>query len=131
MTKGKTIKSNFISNLLVAIFLFAFIFFSPFMDYINSKYGDPRECTVEYARFGSGGSGSRVASTKNKMWIETLECGPIITYKVKGGTDDLLKNIYLVNQYQGQKLVFMIGPLSWSPGNTRAEYVIIPENTPQ
>ncbi|MFW0170181.1 hypothetical protein [Rothia sp. P4278] len=69
----------------------------------------------------------KVASSKNAIAVETTECGLIIVPKVVGGTDDLSKNIDLLNQYQGQKLVFMIGPLSWNPGNTAAEYVIIPE----
>ena len=71
----------------------------PAIDYINFHYAEPKECTIEYAEFSPGGSGPRVASTKNKIAIETLECGTIITYKVKGGTNDLSKNIDLVNQY--------------------------------
>lgn len=127
MEKRKWTRKEILWGAFFGIFLLLMFLSVPAIDYINFHYAEPKECTVESARFSAGGSGPRVASTKNKMWIETLECGPIITYKVKGGTNDLSKNIDLVNQYQGQKLVFMIGPLSWNPGNTAAEYVIIPE----
>lgn len=131
MEKRKLTRKEILWYIATGIFLLLMFLSVPAIDYINFHYAEPKECTVESARFSAGGSGSRVASTKNKIAIETLECGTIITYKVKGGTDDLSKNIDLVNQYQGQKLVFMIGPLSWNPGNTLAEYVIIPANTPQ
>lgn len=131
MEKRKLTRKEILCYIGFGIFCLPFILFTPFQNYINLKYGELRECTVEYARFGSGGSSSKIASTKNKIIIETLECGTIATRKVQGGTNDLSKNIDLVNQYQGQKLVFMIGPLSWYIDNTRAEYVIIPENTPQ
>ncbi|WP_185173598.1 hypothetical protein [Rothia nasimurium] len=125
--RGNGLVKKFSGVHFLEFFLLLMFLSVPAIAYINSHYAEPRECTVEYARFGSGGSGTRVASTKNKIIIETLECGTITTRKVQGGTNDLLKNIDLVNQYQGQKLVFMIGPLSWYIDNTAAEYVIIPE----
>ncbi|MFW0183455.1 hypothetical protein ACN082_08105 [Rothia sp. CCM 9417] len=131
MEKRKLTRKEILCYIGFGIFCLPFILFTPFMNYMNSKYSEPRECTVESARFSRGGTGTKVASSKNAIAVETTECGLIITPKVVGGTDDLLKNIDLVNQYQGQKLVFMIGPLSWNPGNTAAEFVIIPENTPQ
>ena len=127
MEKRKWTRKEILWYIGTGIFLFLMFMLYPALRYVNSHYAEPRECTVESARFSRGGTGTKVASSKNAIAVETTECGLIITPKVVGGTDDLLKNIDLVNQYQGQKLVFMIGPLSWNPGNTRAEYVIIPE----
>lgn len=131
MEKRKLTRKEILWYIATGIFLFLMFMLYPALRYVNSHYAEPRECTVESARFSRGGTGTKVASSKNAIAVETTECGLIITPKVVGGTDDLSKNIDLVNQYQGQKLVFMIGPLSWNPGNTAAEYVIIPANTPQ
>lgn len=111
----------------LTILALPFLLYSPVVDYVNSRYAEPRECTLESARFSKGGTSSRVGSSKNKVAIETAECGTVVVTGIKGSEDSLLEDIDTLNSYQGEKLTFMFGPLSWNPGNRVAESVTLPD----
>lgn len=112
---------------LVVFVLFALIYFSPVRTFINHHYAETKECTVDSAdAMRSGGPGS-VASRTETVAVKTEECGDlwILDNNIEGRDEEKAAN--RLNELQGQKVQFLIGPLSWNFGTVEAVGIIYPD----
>ena len=122
--------SNSVQIIIGAIVLLAIlvmIVYFPVETFVNSHYATAKECTVQSVEMVKSGSGRKVASRKMSVYVDTSDCGTIRVTKDSDGNQDIQKIAKVIEQKDGNKLTFMIGPLQWDPNNRSAESVILPK----
>lgn len=121
-------KINFLVGAILLIgFLCILIYFSPVRTFINNYYASAKDCTVESAHARQSGGPSTVASRTESVAVSTTECGNlwILDNNLEGRDEE--RAAERLNELQGQKVQFLIGPLSWNFGTVEAVGIIYPD----